>query len=328
VKIIALEEHFTTQAIRDANVDHPLLAMFRAMAQRGQRQGLDDKLVELGERRLADMDAAGIDIQVLSQTAPGPESLDPSLAIRLAAEANDAMAQAVSNHPERFAAFATLPMPAPQAAVEELDRTINQLGFVGALINGHTAGRYLDNEAFWPVLERAESLRVPIYLHPGRPPQPVVDAYYAGFPTAVSEALAMPAWGWHVDTGVHVLRLIVAGIFDRFPQLQIIIGHLGELLPSIIWRANGVLNGIADLAKPFEDYFFTNIHITTSGFFTYPPFASALDALGADRILFAVDYPYSANADARRFLDDLPIGPAAREKIAHTNSERLLGLRR
>jgi uncharacterized protein len=332
MRIIALEEHYTTQALRDTNADDLLLQEVRNQAD--QREGgfagvtrqLLDLLLDLGEQRIAHMDSAGIDVQVISHTTPGPERLEPTLAVRLAAEANDVAAHSIAAHPDRFAGFATLPTPDPGAAAEELDRAVNSLGFVGALTNGHVEGRYLDDQFFWPIFEAAEALDVPIYLHPRVPPQAVVDASYSGFSPLLRNAVATGAWGWHVDTGLHVLRLILGGVFDRFPRLQLIIGHMGEGLPSMISRAAWITNPISGVARPLEEYFAQNIHITTSGFFDYAPFAAAMHALGIDRILFAVDYPYSQNDVARAFLDGLPVSAPDREKIASANAERLLGL--
>jgi uncharacterized protein len=327
MKIIALEEHFTTPAIQDANTDHPIYVMHRQFAQRTGGVGLlAPEIHDLSEKRLAAMDAAGIDIQVLSQTAPATENLEPPAAVRLAKESNDTLAEAIRKHPARFSGFATLPMADPKAAADELERAVTSFGLVGALVNGHVAGRYLDDEFFWPVFERAEALDVPIYLHPNRPPQAVFDACYSGFPPVVSAMLGTAAWGWHIDTGLHVLRLILGGVFDRFPGLQMIIGHMGEALPSMIWRADWGLNPISGLACRIKDYFYAHFYVTTSGIFDYPPFVAAVHTVGTDRILFSVDYPYSSNEEAVAFLNRLPISPSDTVKIAHTNSERVLKL--
>ncbi|MFD5541625.1 amidohydrolase family protein [Streptomyces sp. NPDC127079] len=330
--IIALEEHYITEALRDTNADHPMLRNFLLRQNEGRldqpalRGNILQQLLDLGEQRLSAMDAAGIDIQVVSHTTPGPETLDASLGRRLAAEANDILAAAIDARPDRFAGFATLPVTDPGAAAKELERAVNTLGFVGAMTNGHVNGRYLDDAFFWPIFESAEALDVPLYLHPTLPPQPVIDACYSGFSQDVGLALSAAAWGWHVDTGLHVLRLILGGVFDRFPRLQLIIGHMGELLPPMIWRAGFMLNGISGLDRRLEEYFFENIHITTSGLFDHASFTAAVHALGTDRILFSVDYPYSSNDQARAFLDGLPVSSRDRQKIAHTNAEQLLKL--
>jgi Amidohydrolase len=169
-------------------------------------------------------------------------------------------------------------------------------------------------------------LGVPIYLHPNRPPQAVIDACYSGLPSAVSNALATGAWGWHIDTGLHVLRLIVSGVFDAFPALNLIIGHMGEALPSMIWRADTMLKKFVSLQRPVHQYFSDNVYVTTSGIFDHPPFAAALHSIGTDRILFSVDYPYSDNLEAISFFKRLPLSASDREKVAHGNADRLLRL--
>jgi predicted TIM-barrel fold metal-dependent hydrolase len=190
---------------------------------------------DLGEGRIAAMDAAGIDVQVLSLNAPGVEQLDATDAVKVARDSNDILADAVRRHPTRFAGFASLPTMSPETAVEELDRTVRKLSFKGAAINGHTRGRYLDDKFFWPILERAEALQVPLYLHPTPPPRPVIEASYTGnFSAQVTTLLSTGGWGWHIETAIHTLRLILSGAFDRYPRLQLIIGHLGEALPFML----------------------------------------------------------------------------------------------
>jgi uncharacterized protein len=197
---------------------------------------LVEQLCDLDDRRIADMDAAGIDVQVLSLASPGVEQLDTTDAVPLARAENDRIADAVRRHPTRFAGFATLPISAPDSAAEELERAVRDYDFKGALINGHTRGRYLDDPFFWAILERAEALQVPLYLHPTPPPQAVIDASYAGLAPMVTAFLATGAWGWHIETAIHVLRLILGGAFDRYPNLQLVIGHLGETLPFMLPR--------------------------------------------------------------------------------------------
>lgn len=318
MRVITLEEHFLTPGIADA-VPPRFAAMGFGRAQ--------EKLGDLGERRLADMDAAGIDLQVLSVTAPATQELEPATAVPLAREANDRLAEAVAAHPARFAGFATLPTPDPAAAAAELERAVSGLGFRGAMVNGHTRGRFLDDQAYWPVLERAEGLGVPVYLHPTYPTAQVMEAYYGGFEPSVSAALATGAWGWHAETGLHALRLVLGGVFDRFPRLQVIIGHMGENIPFSLARADERLGPVATyLQRPVADYFRENFYVTTAGYFTGPPLLCTLMVLGADRILFSIDYPYAPTTQGRAFLDTAPVSDADREKIAHRNAERLLGL--
>src|SRR6201998_2947491 len=241
MKIIGFEEHYVLPAIAEANPNSPR-KLFDTM--RNGRFGYSDPdggwppgIRDLGEGRIAAMDAAGIDVQILSNV-PGAEAVEVPLAVELATQANDAVAAAVTQHPDRFLGFAALPMGDPKAAAAELERTVRDHGFVGALINGHVNGRYLDDKFFWPVFESAESLGVPIYLHPTVPPQPVIDAYYKGFSPGVSAMLSIAGAGWHIDTGIHCLRLILGGVFDRFPRLQPIVGHHCEALSWMAWRTD------------------------------------------------------------------------------------------
>jgi uncharacterized protein len=317
MRVIAIEEHFLTAEVAAAT-------LWRRPPGGGQDDTLA-KLGDLGGRRLTDMDSAGIDLQVLSVAPPGAQELDAAVAVPLAKDANDQLAAAVATHPDRFAGFATLPTTDPAAAAAELDRSVTSLGFKGAMICGHTRGRFLDDHAYLPILERAAALGVPIYLHPTFPTPQVIQAYYGGFDAPVSGALATAGWGWHAETGLHALRMVLGGVFDRFPELQVIIGHMGENIPFSLARADERLSPVAThLKRRVGEYFQQNFHITTSGYFTDPPLLCALMVLGADRIMFSVDYPFSDNAAGRAFLDRAPISAADREKIAHGNAERLL----
>ena len=320
MRVIAVEEHVGIPKIQ------------AALKAAGMKAGdfpppIAAKLNDLGTGRLADMDAAGIDMQVLSASGSGLEKLDRDTGIALARDFNGMLADAVKSHPDRFAAFALLPMQAPDAAVAELERCVTKLGFKGALISGTINGRFLDDPVFQPVLAAAERLDVPIYLHPAPPPPAVYEAYFGGLPAPIAESLSTSAWGWHVETGMHSLRLVVAGLFDRFPKLQIIIGHMGENLPFSLVRADGRLTPLTThLKQRVAEYFRTNFYISTSAYFTAPPLLCALQVFGADRMLFAVDYPFSTNAEGRKMLDIAAISPNDLAKIAHKNSERLLKL--
>lgn len=317
MKIIAIEEHYSVDAIERAmgrDRSGPMSALFR-------------KLDDLGGERLRDMDAAGITMQVLSLNAPGTQTLDAETAVPLARRANDLLAQAIATYPDRFAGFATLPTTDPHASASELERAVTSLGLKGAMVHGTTRGRFLDDPAFWPIFEAAEHLDVPIYLHPAEPPAAVREAYYAGFSPAVTQSLATSGWGWHIETGLHVLRLILAGVFERFPRLQLIIGHMGEALPFMLARVNARLAPpVTQLPRTIEEYFRAHVYITPSGFFTTPPLLSTLPVIGVDRIIFSVDYPYSTNEEACSFLDAAPLSLEDKERIAHGNAERLLKL--
>jgi predicted TIM-barrel fold metal-dependent hydrolase len=331
MRTITLEEHYATPAFMEgpgrelkaqaeAARDHPQVAAGYAK--------LIEQLCDLDDGRVAAMDAAGVDVQVLSLTSPGVEQLDAPEAVAFARETNDRLAEAVRRHPDRFAGFAALPTAAPEAGADELERTVRDHGFKGALINGHTRGRYFDDEFFWPILERAEALGVPLYLHPTPPPRPVVEASYAGdFAPGVAEGLATAAWGWHVETATHVLRLILGGAFDRYPGLQLVVGHMGEGLPFFLPRLELALpKEVTRLDRPVGDYLRENVHYTFGGFNWTQAFLELLLQVGAARIMFSTDHPYASMEEARAFLDGLPVGPAERERIAHGNAERLLGL--
>ncbi len=327
MKLIAMEEHY-----RSRQVDAEIGAAgnyFRSMNSAGEQfaQQRAARLTDLGEARIADMDRCGIDLQVLSHTHPSPEILEAARAVPLCRRVNDEIAEAAARYPGRFAGFAILPVADPHAAARELERTVRQLGFKGALINGVTQGRFLDDPFFAPLLECAEALDVPLYLHPAPPPQPVQEIYFSGLEPGLARILSIAGWGWHAEQGLHTLRMIANGVFDRFPKLQIVIGHMGEMIPFFLARIDAVVTPFTNgLKKSVAEYFHSNVHITTSGIFTAPPFYLALEVVGADRIIFSVDYPYSSNEQGRAFLDTLSLSPVDFEKITHANAERLLKL--
>jgi uncharacterized protein len=321
-RTITLEEHYASRAFLEGPGRE-----FKGQAVSLGFSRVLEQLCDLEEGRIAAMDAAGIDVQVLSLTSPGVEQLAATEAVALAREENDRLAEAVRRHPGRFAGFAALPTPAPDTAAEELERMVRDHGFEGALINGHNRGRYLDDEFFWPILERAEALQVPIYLHPTPPPRAVIEASYTGnYAPEVAGTLANGAWGWHIETATHVLRLILSGAFDRYPGLQLVIGHMGEGLPFMMPRLEQTLPYVAKLDRPIGAYFLENLHYTFSGFNWTPTFLSLLLQVGVDRIMFSADYPYGSMEQARTFLDQLPVSTADRDRIGHGNAERLLRL--
>jgi predicted TIM-barrel fold metal-dependent hydrolase len=321
MRTITLEEHMSTHALHEA------FASGARGAPSEYVRRIQEKLLDLGAGRLADMDAAGIDVQVLSLAVADLDRLEPATATSLVRDANDAMATAVRAHPDRFAALAALHLREPEKAAAELERCVRTLGFKGTLVNGASAGAFLDDPRFTPFWEAANSLNVPVYLHPAPPPAAVQQAYFSGLAEHVAFFLSTAAWGWHAETGLHVLRLIVSGLFDRYPGLQLIIGHMGENLPFSLARADTILGrSPISLRRRVADYAHEHLHLTTSGYFTLPPLFCALEVFGADRLLFSVDYPYSTNEQGRRFLDALPLSPADLHKIAHANAERLLKL--
>jgi uncharacterized protein len=323
MRTITLEEHFASPAFFDGPG--------REFKERAQKAGGRDaeffgRLGDIGDKRLAEMDAAGIDMQVLSLQYPGTEQCENAEALSIARDANDFLAEAVKKHPTRFAGFAALPTGTPDKAAEELERRV-RAGFKGAIINGHNRGRYLDDKFYWPILECAEKLGAPIYLHPTRPPEPVIQASFGGFAPEVSWMFSGPGWGWHLETAVHVIRLILGGVFDRFPKLQVVVGHLGEGLPFMLPRLDrNFPPPLTKLQRRVGEYLRQNVHYTFAGFNFPATFLDLLLEVGVERIMFSVDYPYGSMAGARAFLEQLPVTPADRERIAHGNAEKLFHL--
>jgi len=322
VKTIAIEEHFTTPMYREQVSANEFRNFY--LTSRSEQLGHDiaEQNADLGAQRLAHMDAAGVDVQVLSFGSPGTQGFGPEIAIPMARDANDRAYEAVKAHPDRFAAFAALPTADPKAAARELERAVTKLGFKGAMIHGHTQGSFLDEKKYWVIFECAQSLGVPIYLHPTYPHPDAIKAYFTGY-----EDLARAAWGFAVDTSCHFLRMVFAGVFDAYPDFKIILGHLGEGLPFAMHRLNDHTYRSAakrGLKKTPLQYLKDNMLVTTSGNWYEPAFLCTLLALGADNILFAVDWPFEPNTTGIEFLKKLSISDADREKIAHGNAERIL----
>jgi uncharacterized protein len=325
MRTITLEEHFATPAFLDGPGRD-----FKEQAEKfnnARAKKLIPELCDLGDKRIAAMDAAGIDVQIVSITAPGVEQLEAADAAAIVRDTNDFLAAAIEKNPKRIGGFAALPTGEPEKAAKELERRVREQEFAGAVINGHHRGRYLDDKFFWPILESAETLGVPIYLHPTKPPKPVIDASFGGFSPLVTEMFSGPAWGWHIETAVHLIRLILGGAFDRYPNLQIIIGHLGEGLAAMFRRVDLMVPEVTKLKRPISAYLRDNVHYTISGFnFPATFLALLLELGGVERIMFSADHPYQSMADALAFLQQLPVSAADRERIAHGNAEKLFGL--
>jgi uncharacterized protein len=323
MRVIALEEHFATPAFLDGP-DRRLKE--RAQQFGGRFAALIDNLVDIGDGRVAAMDSAGVDVQALSLTAPGVEQLEVEEAKAFARSTNVALAEAVRRHPTRFFGLAALPIGDPPAAVAELERVVGEHGFKGIVINGHHRGRYLDDRFFWPILARAERLKLPIYLHPTQSPPAVVDGWYGGLKPMVGEMMASAGWGWHIETALHVLRMILGGVFDAHPELQIVVGHMGETLPAMLQRVDVMAPAMTGLKKPISGYLRGNVHYTFSGFNFLPAFLELMLQVGVDRIMFSTDHPYQPMAEGRAFLDRTPVSDGDRDRIAHGNAERLFGI--
>jgi 2,3-dihydroxybenzoate decarboxylase len=289
---------------------------------------LDDwrrRLTDFTELRLPDMDAHGVDVQVLSLTSPGIQMQpDPAVAAADARLANDFLAGVVGEHPGRFQGLAAVPLQDPLEAARELRRAVRELGLCGALVNDHTLGHFLDEPRFDPFWDAAEELDVPLYLHPN----PVTTESWAvldGYP-----GLEHATWSWAARTGGHAMRLIFGGVFDRHPNAKLILGHMGEFLPFQLWRIDARYADL-ELERPLDrlpsEYFGRNITITTSGMFSHAALQGAIQAIGVDNVMFAIDYPFESSAKAVEFIETAPLAPADRERVAHGNAERILRLK-
>jgi len=317
VRKIALEEHFLCPGFIEywnpTAADLPAAKREQALA----------RLTDFGERRLKAMDHAGIARAVLGLAGPGVQAeRDTATAIRNARMSNDFLAREIEKQPQRYSGLAHLPMQDAAAAAAELERCMGDLKFCGAMINGHSNGQYLDHRSLDPFWERAEALGALIYLHPTDPVAPLpVLAGHGG--------LRRATWEWTVETGSHALRLVFGGVFDRFPRAKLGLGHLGETLPFLLWRLDSRAGPdfyAVKLNKPPSQYIKENIVVTTSGMCSAEPLNCTIAALGADRIMFAADYPFESAEEAGRFLDGVALDEKVRADIAYNNAMRILGL--
>jgi 2,3-dihydroxybenzoate decarboxylase len=309
--VIALEEHYW-----DAEVSKH----FEPGDSRSPE--IVKRLTDVGEQRIKAMDEAGIDVQVLSHAAPSTQRLDAATAIPLAKRANDRLNETVRAHPDRFAAFAALPTADPKAAADELERTVDKLGFKGAMVHGPTNGVFFDDKRFWPIFERAQALDVPLYLHPSLPVKAVVDAYYRDYLDRYPQ-LQAAAWGYTVETATQGIRMVLSGVFEKYPGLKIILGHLGESLPFSAWRIDMCLSRSGQ-PSTFRETFNRHFWITTSGNFCTPALMCCMMEMGVDRILFSVDYPFVPNPPGTKWMEGLPLSLEDRVKILSGNCKRLL----
>jgi predicted TIM-barrel fold metal-dependent hydrolase len=315
-KVIALEEHYWDETVtshytgRNASRSSDLL----------------ERLHDVGALRLKEMDDAGIDVQVLSHGAPSTQRFDAETGPDIATQANDNLYAMCQANPTRFAAFGALATANPEASADELERCVTKLGFKGAMIHGLTNGEFCDGKKYWPIYERAQALDVPIYMHPGYPHPDVIAAYYQDY-LEDFPALATAGWGYTVETATQGIRLVLSGVFDAYPDLQIILGHLGESLPFSLWRINQALSRKENrVAQSFRDIFASHFHITTSGNFSNPALLCCVQEMGVDRIMFSVDYPFVQNGPGVEWMGTVPLCNEDREKILNGNVTKLLRL--
>jgi len=314
--VIALEEHYW-----DAELEKTFTGS------EAGRPGLQmEQLHDLGALRIKEMDEAGIDIQVLSHGAPSTQKLPADTAAALTRRVNDRLHAVVTGNPQRFAAFAALPTAVPDAAADELERTA-KLGFKGAMLHGLADGVFLDDKKFWPIYERAQALDLPIYMHPSLPQADVRRIYYDDY-VKDFPMITRATWGYTVETATLAIRMVLSGVFEKFPKLKIILGHLGETLPFLLWRfdSRAKLYGVK-LAKNPSEYIKQNIVVTTSGMCSAEPLDCTIAALGHDRVMFAADYPFESAQEAGEFMDHTPLAELVREDIAFKNAAKYLSLK-
>ncbi len=314
--VIAIEEHYW---------DAELAKTFTGLE--ATRPGpQSDRLHDLGALRLKEMDECGIDMQVISHGAPSAQKLSGDGAVALVQRVNDRLAAACAANPKRFTAFAALPTADPKAAADELERTVTKHGFKGAMMHGLANGTFLDDKKFWPIYERAAQLDVPIYFHPALPDARVMDAYYndyaKDFPMVVRAA-----WGYTVETATTAIRMVLSGVFEKYPNLKVVIGHLGETLPFLVWRIDHAIARPGATKKiSFRDVWCHNFWITTSGNFSNPALMCCVQEMGVDRILFAIDWPFVVNPPGVEWMKTVPLCDEDKAKILSGNAKRLLRL--
>ena len=321
-KLIGIEEHFVTADIRAAWAASAIGQEGTAGFDRGD---IEERLGDLGEQRVALMDESGVDVQVLSVTTPSLHNLEPGESVDLARRTNDLVAATIAKHPTRFQGFATLPTAAPVDAPLELERSVRQLGLSGAMLCGRTRAKNLDHPDFRPLLQSAAVLGVPLYVHPQIPQRAVRAAIYSGFGDQVDTALATFGLGWHYEAGVQFVRLVLAGVFDECPDLQIILGHWGEVVLFYLERLNSLAR-VTRLERPVADYFQQNLYVTPSGMWSQAYLQRSLEIVGPERIIFSTDYPYQyrPGRPGRAFLETAALSPEDKEAFAHGNWERLM----
>jgi len=320
-KLISIEEHCLTTDIRAAWTASSIGQEGTGGFDRGE---IEERLDDLGPRRLALMDESGVDIQVLSVTTPGLNNLAPEESVNLARRTNDLLAATIAKYPSRFQGFAVLPTAAPTDASSELERSVTQLGLAGAMLYGRARDKNIDHADFRLIFKTAAMLGVPLYLHPQIPQRGVREVYYSGFGDQVDTAFATFALGWHYEAGIQFVRLLLAGVFDDHPDLQIVLGHWGEVVLFYLERLSALAR-VAKLRRPVIDYIRENLYVTPSGMWNQSYLQRTLEIVGPERILFSSDYPYQyrPGAQGRSFIEQAVLSPEQKEMFAHANWERL-----
>lgn len=336
---IATEEAWATremldlyrQALAQGTIDDPgfkSLWGFYLGSKSPRATAIIERMTELGERRIHDMDATGIDKQILMLTSPGVQVFDAATAVKLAADTNDQLVEAIRKHPTRYAGLAAVAPQNPKEAAKELERGVRKLGLKGAILNSHTLGEYLDDPKFWDIFAAAEALDVPIYLHPNSPSKGMIEPF-------LSRGLDGAVYGFGVETGFHLLAIITSGAFDRFPQLKIIVGHCGEALPFWLFRLDYMHRATVNskrydfmkpLKKSISDYMKENVYVTNSGVAWAPAIKFCQQVLGMDRVMYAMDYPYQFVAEEVGEMERSGLSAAEQKMFYQTNAEKVFGL--
>lgn len=331
MKIIALEEHLSSKAIGAAVAKtiqeaYPYAQQFMHPAPADAPSVPD--LFELGEKRIAELDEAGIDMEVVSYTNP-TQWLTGNEALTLAKEANDTLHQAVAPYPDRFRAFATLPWNSPKEAADELRRTVKELGFVGTLISGRpqTGNIFLDNKMYYPIWEALTELDLPVYIHPNYTSIDAVNSYYTGLGNQLDTILSAYGYGWHYEAGMQVIHMILAGVFEKYPSLKVISGHWGEMVPYFLYRLDQMFKPeVTGLSDTISNIYKKHVWISPSGLYDVDALQFCINKLGIDQLVFSADWPYVPMTDANSFIENAPLSDADKEKFSHLTAEKLLHL--
>jgi 2,3-dihydroxybenzoate decarboxylase/5-carboxyvanillate decarboxylase len=324
---IATEEAFATPEQVDAMTttcrttwDSLDFVLWRQLTDPNKPSKLKERLLDVDHERLQIMDELGVAMHVLSLTAPGVQMLDPDTATAIATVANDRLADTIARHPGRYAGLAAFAPQDPRRAVVEMERAINKLKLNGFILNSHTNGEYLDNPKYWPLLEAAEALDAPIYIHPRCPPDALANLYR-------DYRLESATWGFQAETGLHGMRILLSGVLDRFPKLKIVLGHMGEGIPYWLWRIDYTYNAFHPPGQRMQltpsEAFKRNFTITTSGVNSHATLKYVIEVLGVDNVMWAIDYPYQAAPGSVEFMNAAPVAEADREKLFHRNAERV-----
>ncbi|HVG50828.1 MAG TPA: amidohydrolase family protein [Xanthobacteraceae bacterium] len=313
-QVIALEEHYW---------DKELVATYHG-GDRLSVPALEQRLYDLDELRIKEMDEAGVDYQVISHGASSSQNLPADISLDMTKRVNDRLYEAIKRHPKRFGGFAAVPTHDAKIGADELSRCVNELGFHGAMLHGLADGVFLDDQRFWPIYERAEKLDVPIYFHPAAPQQAVVDRYYKEY-VKVAPAILNAGWGFTVEAATTAIRLVLSGVFEKHPNLKCVLGHLGEGIPFLIARMDEALSRNSNVR--FREVFSSHFSVTTSGFFSNPALLCTMQELGIDRILFSIDYPFVKNTTGTDWLKTVPLCEEDKIKLMSGNAKRLLKIK-